>query len=66
MSEEKERITWKWVAGISGLLLFALATAWAARVEAAVSEVQSLRTSIPYIQGDISEIKEILREALRK
>lgn len=64
--EREEKITWKWIAGIAGILLFALAAAWAARVESAVSEVQSLRTSLSFIQEDISEIKEILREALKK
>lgn len=66
MSEKAEGITWKWIAGIAGILLFALATAWAARVESAVAEVQSLQTSVQFIRGDIAEIKEILREALRK
>ena len=62
----EEKITWKWVAGIAGSVLFAAACAWAARVERGIEEITSMRTSIQYIQRDIEEIKDIMKGYLGK
>lgn len=70
---DKEKVTFRWIAGVLMLIVMAMATAWASRMESKTEEVTSLREDVISIKKDVAwqrrdieEIKQLIREAMGK
>ena len=62
---EDDRIVWYLMSTAMGILIIG-GGAWANSINQKVDKIASLEVNIQYIQSDISDIKQIIKNALKE